>query len=750
MSDSEKNLFGESVEADDGLIKLQGSVEHVIYSNEENGYTVADFGTDDDDLITITGIMPYVNEGDSLIVYGEWKHNPKYGRQFAVSEYERYMPANASAILRYLSSGAIKGIGKKTALKIVEQFGDETLDVLENHPDWLSDIPGISLKKAKQICEDFKAKAGIRSAMMFFRDFFGAAVTVKIYKRWGSACIDIAKANPYRLCDEIDGIGFERADSMAEKLGVDRNSEARLISGIAHVLKHNAAQNGHVCLPRDILVRASCSLLGADSESINMAVDDMIAMRRLKYSLFEGVTYLYDSYAYDCETYIAEKLDLLNKVCPAISLRDADYFIQKEERLSGISYATLQKKAITNALEYGVMLLTGGPGTGKTTIVKALIDIFRSMDMEVALAAPTGRAAKKMSEATSFEAKTIHRLLEFEYSSEDGDRPGFRRNENDLLDENVIIVDEASMIDNILMCSLLKAIKPGARLILIGDSDQLPSIGAGNVLRDLLDSERFATVRLNEIFRQAQESLIVTNAHKINRGEMPTMTVKNNDFFFLPRSTDNDIAYTVTDLCLNRLPKTYGEEARQGIQVITPSRKGTAGTENLNVLLQEALNPKAKNKKEYRHRERTFREGDRVMQIKNNYELEWYRDEDDQGTGIFNGDIGIVERIDVVSQIMEIRFDDRHVPYEFTNLDELEHAYAITVHKSQGCEYPFVIIPLYNAPPMLLTRNLFYTAVTRAKRMVILVGKSEIAERMVTNSHVGKRYTGLKNRLLTE
>jgi exodeoxyribonuclease V alpha subunit len=735
---------------DDGLIKLSGSVEYIIYSNEENGYTVADFGTDDDDLVTITGILPYINEGDSLIIYGEWRHNQKYGRQFSVSEYERYMPANASAILRYLSSGAVKGIGKKTAVKVVEAFGDETLDVLENHPDWLSDIPGISLKKAKQIAADFKAQAGIRSAMLFFRDFFGAATTVKIYKRWGSAAIDVAKQNPYRLCDEIDGIGFERADSMAEKLGIDKNSESRLISGIAHVLKHNAAQNGHVCLPRDILVSASVNLLDSDSESVNAAIDDMIAMRRLKYSLIGDVMCLYDSYAYDCECYIAEKLDLLDRVCPKISTADANFFIEKEERINGITYALLQKKAIINALDSGVMLLTGGPGTGKTTIVKALIDIFESMDMKVALAAPTGRAAKKLSEATSHDAKTIHRLLEFEYSGEDGDRPGFRRNENDLLDENVIIIDESSMIDNILMCALLKAVKPGARVIFIGDADQLPSIGAGNVLRDLLDCGRFATVRLNEIFRQAQESLIVTNAHRINNGEMPILTVKDNDFFFLQRNTDEDIAQTVTELCLTRLPRTYGEEAVGGVQVITPSRKGVAGTESLNIALQESLNPKAKGKREYKHRERIFREGDRVMQIKNNYELELFRDDDSQGMGIFNGDIGQIEEIDVPSSCMQIRFDDRVVNYDFSCLDELEHAYAITVHKSQGCEYPFVIIPLYSAPPMLLTKNLFYTAVTRAKRMVILVGRSEYAKKMVTNSHIGARYTGLMQRLLPE
>ncbi len=748
MNDSAKNLFGEDIPEEGALIKLSGSIEHVIYSNEENGYTVADFGTDDDDLITITGIMPYVNEGDSLIIYGEWRHNQKYGRQFSVSEYEKYMPANASAILRYLASGAIKGIGKKTAVKIVEQFGDETLEVLENHPDWLSDIPGISFKKAKSICEDFKQKAGIRSAMMFFRDFFGAATTVKIYKRWGSASIDIAKQNPYRLCDEIDGIGFERADSMAVKLGLDMNSAPRLMAGISHVLKHNAAQNGHVCLPREKLAAASASLLGADDESIQMAIDDMIAFRRLKYSFFNDVTYLYDSYSYDCETYIAEKLDLLDKVCPAVDASDANLFIEREQAKIGFEYAVLQKKAIIDALSCGVMLLTGGPGTGKTTIVKALLDIFKSMDMKVALAAPTGRAAKRLSEATSHEAKTIHRLLEFEYSTESGERTGFRRNENDTLDENVIIIDESSMIDNILMCNLLKAVKPGARVILIGDADQLPSIGAGNVLRDLVDSKRFATIQLNEIFRQAQESLIVTNAHKINHGEMPIISIKDNDFFYLQRKTDEEIAATVADLCRNRLPRTYGKETEGGIQVISPSRKGTAGTENLNILLQNSLNPKSQDKREYIHRERVFREGDKVMQIRNNYELEWYREDESEGMGIFNGDIGTVIKVDHLNQNLKILFEDRYVNYDFTLLEELEHAYAITVHKSQGCEYPFVIIPLYNAPIMLLTKNLFYTAVTRAKRMVILVGRAEVAQTMVSNSKIGERYTCLKQRLL--
>ena len=749
MGEDNKNLFGDIV-SDDGekLIKLSGSVEQVIYTNEENGYLVCDLGTDDDDLITITGIMPYVNEGDSLIVYGEWKHNPRYGRQFVVSQYERYLPANASAILRYLSSGAIKGIGKKTALKIVEEFGDNTLEVLENHPDWLSDIPGISLKKAKQICEDFKAKAGIRTAMLFFRDYFGATTTVKIYKRWGSACIDIAKNNPYRLCEEIEGIGFERADGMAMKLGIERDSYERLVSGVAHVLKYNAAQNGHVCLPREKLVLASSQLLGADAKRVDEVIDDMLAMGKLRYSMFDGVIYLYDKFAYECESYIAEKLDLINKICPAVDVSDANYFIEREERKNGFSYAYMQKKAIIGALESGVMLLTGGPGTGKTTIVKALLDIFKSMDMKVALAAPTGRAAKRLSESTSQEAKTIHRLLEFEFASDDSDRPGFRKNENDLLEENVIIIDESSMIDNILMAALLRAVKPGSRVIFIGDADQLPSVGAGNVLHDLLECGRFTTIRLDEIFRQAQESLIVTNAHAINRGEMPRLDVKNSDFFFLNRRSDEEIAFTVADLYKNRLPRTYGADTVNNIQVISPSRKGDAGTENLNVILQSALNPPTTKKREHKHRERIFREGDKVMQIKNNYEIEWCREDDTTGTGIFNGDIGTILRIDNINECMEIVFDDKHVTYDFTSLEELEHAYAITVHKSQGCEYPIVILPLYNAPTMLLTKNLFYTAVTRAQKMVILVGSADIAKLMVGNSHTSMRYTGLKQRLL--
>ena len=724
-----------------GLLRLTGSIEHVIYSNEENGFAICDLGTDTDDLVTITGILPYVGEGDMVTVYGRWVHNPKYGRQFKVEQSEKQLPADKASILRYLSSSTIKGIGPKTAQRIVDEFGEETFDVMENHPEWLASIPGITPKKARAIAEDFKNKAGIRSAMMFFREFFGAAMTVRIYKKWGSNAVEIAKNNPYRLCDEIEGIGFERADRLALRLGLEKNSAERLCSGVIYMLSSNAAQNGHVCLPREKLVAGAAKLLEADVSEIEEAVALLLKDQRLRVVHFEGTAYLYDRFSYDHEKYIAKKLILLDKVCPSMDTANIDSFIRKEEKDSGVQYAKLQRGAIFAALENGVMLLTGGPGTGKTTVVRALLHIFSSMDLNIALCAPTGRAAKRLSESTSCEAKTIHRLLE--YGGEEGSGIRFHRDENNLLEENVIIVDEASMVDNHLMSALLRAVKPGARVVIIGDSDQLPSVGAGNVLRDLLESRRFATVRLTEIFRQAQASLIITNAHAINRGNMPRIDVKDNDFFFLPRESDREIAATVAQLYQTRLPRTYGDMAVHGTQVICPSRKGETGTENLNVILQNALNPASPSKREHRFRELTFREGDRVMQIRNNYDLEWEKPDGTMGCGVFNGDIGVIERINPGAENLEIRFDDRHVVYEFNLLDELEMAYAITVHKSQGSEYPIVILPMGSAAPMLLSRNLLYTAVTRAQSMVILVGREGILRTMVENNRQSMRYTGL-------
>ena len=731
---------------EDGSVQqLSGSIERVIYSNEENGYAVCDLGTTDNDLVTIQGILPYIAEGDGVTVYGKWVHNPKYGRQFAVERYERQLPADVNSILRYLASRAIKGIGPKMAQKIVAEFGVDTFDVMENHPDWLAQIPGISRNKAEEIAEDFRQKSGIRSAMMFFRDYFGAALTMRIYNRFGSSAVDRAKQNPYVLCDEVEGIGFEKADAMATQLGVATDSPARLSSGLAYVLRANATQNGHVCLPEDKLLAAAEQLLGGTQDQLRAALSALISSGRVKDNAWNGVTYLYERHAYDSEQYIATKLGMLDKLCVSIDVTDIHAFIDREERSHGIAYATLQRKAIFDALGSGVLLLTGGPGTGKTTVVRALLNIFESMDLKVALTAPTGRAAKRLSESTSHEAKTIHRLLEMEYGDTDSERGAhFRRDEDNLLDENVIIIDEASMVGNGLMCSLLKA---GARIVIIGDADQLPSVEAGNVLRDLIDSEAFSTVCLTEIFRQAQESLIVTNAHAINRGEMPRLDVKDNDFYYLRRESDRDIVMTVADLYKNRLPRTYGDMARGGIQVITPSRRGEGGTEHLNMVLQEVLNPAERGKKEYKFRDKTYREGDRVMQVKNNYDLCWERPDGSTGMGVFNGDIGEIEAINYATDCMEIRFDDRHVVYDFSLLEELEHAWAVTVHKSQGSEYPIVIIPLYNAPQMLLNRHLFYTAVTRAQSMVILVGRAEIVETMVHNHRQSMRYTGLAHRL---
>ena len=732
----------------DGLAQLKGSVEHIIYANEDNGYTVLDFGLEDD-VVTACGTMPYISEGDSLILWGNWVHNPKYGRQFKVEQYERDMPADSAAILRYLSSRTIKGVGPKLAERIVSHFGDETLDVMENHPDWLADIPGISRKKANEIAEDFKAKSGIRSAMMFFRDYFGAAMTVRIYKQYGSGAVDLAKKNPYRLCDEVEGIGFERADQMAMSLGLDPQGEERLMSGVKYLLTSNAARNGHVCLPREKLSEAAARLLHTDGERITAAINAQLESGGLVLRRFGGQDYVYDAASDRQEKYIADKLLLLDKLCPAVDGGDVGIFISREEKEQGVLYASGQKKAIVDALSHGVMILTGGPGTGKTTVVHALLRIFRSMDMSVALCAPTGRAAKRLSESTSMEAKTIHRLLEMEFEEGSG-HSRFRRNEQDLLEESVVIVDEASMVDSALMCSLCKAIKPGARLILIGDADQLPSVGAGRIMGDLIDSARFATVRLTEIFRQARESLIITNAHAINEGRYPDLGIKNNDFFFLPRRSDREIADTVVELCRTRLPRAYGKITEGGIQIITPSRKGEAGTENLNRLLQAALNPPAKGKREMKYRETVFRVGDRVMQTKNNYDIEWESGngiDRTAGSGVFNGDIGTVIFIDTAEGEMTVSFDDKEATYTGEMLDELEHAWAVTVHKSQGSEYPFVIMPLYGAPPLLLTRNLFYTAVTRAQRMVILVGREDIARVMVDNDRQTMRYTGLAERL---
>ncbi len=727
---------------------VSGTVEEIIYHNTQNDYTVLELTGDDGSMITAVGALPFVAEGEELVLYGSWTTHPTYGQQFAVDTFEKRLPADVHAILRYLSSRAVKGVGPSTAAKIVARYGADTFEVIENHPDWLSDIPGISPKKAAAISEAFREQTGVRSVMMFCRDFFSVSVATRVYKRFGPGAVGMIKDNPYCLADPAFGIGFLRADEIAATLGIGRQAPVRILSGLEYVLSYNAATNGHSCLPKDKLIAATATQLGIGEETVTAVLAEAVLNERLDlYEKSKKEAYVFLPDHARAEAYLAARLPLLDRHSPTYSRADAEALIARVEKEQGIRYAAHQREAIYRALGGGVLILTGGPGTGKTTVVMALLRIFRHLGHRVALAAPPGRAAKRMSEASGEEARTIHRLLETERVSE-GEPPRFNRNERNPLDEDVLIIDEASMLDLPLCEALVRAVRHGTRLIFIGDVDQLPSVGTGNILGDLIASGVFTTVCLTEVFRQSEKSLIVTNAHAVNRGELPVLTEKDSDFFFLSR-TEGQIAPTVTDLLSRRLPHAYGEEIGEKIQIITPSRKGRAGTEPLNRLLQEALNPHAEGRTELSFRDRIFREGDRVMQTRNNYDIEWEKD-GITGLGIFNGDIGVITEIDRREERMFVRFDDRVAIYDFSVLEELEHAYAITVHKSQGSEYPVVIVPLYAAPPPLLTRNLLYTAITRAKEMVILVGREEILSRMVENNHHEMRYTCLAFRMEKE
>ena len=568
----------------------------------------------------------------------------------------------------------------------------------------------------------------------------GPSTAMKIHKHWGGRAIDIIRENPYMLCEEINGIGFEKADKVARSLGIEGNSPQRIRSGIIYVLSYNASANGHTVLPRDRLTALAADLLSVDKESCEDALDVLTDRKKTVVRMIEGRECVCLEKYMKAESYIKDKLDMLAAVFRKSKESDYIEVVSDIEKESRIAYDKMQQKAIRFSQESGVLLLTGGPGTGKTTVIKGIISLLKRRNKSFVLAAPTGRAAKRMTEATGEEALTIHRLLEMMPGDERGHY--FARNSDNPISEDTVIVDEASMIDTLLMEALLRAVKPGSGIIIIGDSNQLPSIGAGNVFAELLRSERYNTVILKKIFRQAGESLIVTNAHAINAGEYPELYSKSGDFFFIEKENEEDIARTVTDLCVRRLPKKFGEEAVTGTQVITPSHRGAAGTEALNIMLQQALNPPKPGRREKKHRERVFREGDKVMQIKNDYDIEWQKN-GEEGCGIFNGDIGIIISILADDEIMLIDFEGRLTRYDFSMLDELEHAYAITVHKSQGSEYPYVIIPVYNCTEKLLTRNLLYTAVTRAQKTVILVGKSRLVSAMVDNNRQAKRYTGL-------
>lgn len=727
-----------------GRATLSGSVEAVIFRSESSDYTVIELLSEGGERLVAVGNMPYLAEGEEAVLYGHYTTHAEYGKQFSVETYEKRLPTGAAAILKYLSSRTVRGVGAATAIKIVERYGDDTFEVIENHPEWLADIPGISPKKAKEIHQSFCEQSGIRNLMMFCRDYFGSTVINRIYKQWGSGAVGIIKENPYRLCRDIFGIGFERADAIAASLGIERESQERLVSGLSYILQQSALSSGHTCMPRDKLLAAAEAQLSVDASLIAAALLAAEESRILFKKEVGGVVYWYLKKYYDAEEYVARRLLDIDKGCPAFHHNDIDRLIEKAEIESGITYATAQRRSLREAMRCGVLVLTGGPGTGKTTIIKGLLSIFGSIGMRVALAAPTGRAAKRMSEATSSEAKTVHRLLESIRS--EGDMPHFSRNQKNPLEEDVLIVDELSMLDILLSEALLRAVKRGARLIFVGDSDQLPSVGAGNVLGDLIESGCLNTVRLEEIFRQSRESLIVLNAHKINEGEMPTLTVSDNDFFFLSRR-EEEIPQTVADLLARRLPKAYGKSAVEQTQVITPSRRGSSGTEALNALLQAVLNKKDPKKKELFLGERTYRVGDRVMQTRNNYGIEWVENPTDND-GVFNGDIGVITDISEGGAFMDVLFDGGRIArYDKGSFDELELAYAITVHKSQGSEYGTVILPLYNCPPMLKTRNLLYTAVTRARTRVILVGREDILQTMVENDRQLLRYTLLCHNL---
>ena len=723
---------------------LKGTIENVIYYNDGNDYAVLEISLENNLIITAVGTMPIPFEGECVVLRGRWGYHKEFGKQFVIESFEKTLPKETEGILQYLSSRTVKGVGPATAKKIVNRFGQDTFDVIENHPEWLADIPGITMKKAAAISESFLEQNGLRDVVMFCKDYMTIPEATRVYKKFGSGAVGLITQNPYILCEGENSLTFAQADEIAMRLGFNAENSFRVRSGITYVLNYNAQTNGHTCLPIEKLIKASAQTLGIEENTVNEKLNRFIKLGEFSVYSKEDKSFVMTSEINDMEDYVARRLVNIDSSAPRFSTDDIASLIENLEYSIGITYERLQKKAIYEALAGGVTIITGGPGTGKTTIVKALIALFKNLNQRVVLAAPTGRAAKRMSEATSAEAKTIHRMLEMEKGDLD---VRFGRNAGNPLDESVCIVDEASMIDINLMQALVRALKRGSRLVLIGDANQLPSVGAGNVLSDLILSECFRTVELTEIFRQSKESLIVTNAHKINRGEAPNLASVNGDFFFVSRSYEKDIPKTVASLVTERLPATYGRSIQDGIQIITPSKKGSGGVELLNVELQAKINPPGRTKTEKSAHGTLFRVGDKVMQTVNNYDIEWHRGSQD-GMGIFNGDIGVIESIDLGESVMRIRFDDRLATYGFDLLDELELAYAITVHKSQGSEYPVVIIPMYSCPPMLMTRNLLYTAVTRAKKMVVMVGRSDIVSKMVSNNSELKRYTTLRERIV--
>lgn len=719
--------------------ELKGVVESVTFRNEENGFTVLDLNCEGE-LVTAVGVLPHIDAGESLRLIGHFDFHSSFGRQFKIKLCERAMPKTTADLLKYLSSGAVKGIGPSTAAKIVDAFGENTFEVLEHDPERLSQIKGISKNKAVVMSRAFREQFAVREIMIHL-EHYGMSPTecLHAFKAFGNRVVEVIQNNPYMLCDERIGIGFERADAIAESMSFDSKSDFRTRAGLVYIVKHNLS-NGHTCIPRAKLIQSGSMFLETKSEYIDEQIEVLIKSKELIQYKINDADFIFLPHIYAAEKHICDRIKLLVQFPPAGHKTLAED-IKKIQEEHNIHYEEKQREAITTAIEKGILILTGGPGTGKTTTINGIIELFENQGLKTALCAPTGRAAKRMSEVTGREAKTIHRLLEVEFDSEE--KQTFARNIRNPLSVEAIIVDELSMVDVCLFASLLDALPLGCRLVMVGDSNQLPPVGSGNVLHDLINSHLLPTVELTEVFRQAMESLIVSNAHKIVHGESIDTNDKNNDFFFMSRTVPSSAAQTVSDLLVTRLPKAYGYSPLDDIQILCPSRKGETGSININRLIQATLNPPSPDKNEVAAQGRIFREGDKVMQIKNNYDITWTKGEE-CGTGIFNGDIGTLEKIDLKSGLMTIVFDDKITEYPTESFSELELAYAITVHKSQGNEFDAVIMPLIGLPPQLAYRNLLYTAVTRAKKHMIIVGKPEELQGMIANNKKSKRYSALK------
>lgn len=727
--------------------KLQGMVSDIVFKNEENGYTIASLANENDE-ITIVGCMPTLSVGESIEVEGKWVNHKIYGSQFEVQSFMPVTPSSLEGIYVYLSSGMIHGIGEKMAKRIVDKFGVDTLDIIQNTPERLTEVEGIGMKKVNQIQESYEENRELRNIIIQLSPYgITPNYCLRIYKKYKEKSLEVINKNPYRLAEEVRGIGFRIADDIASKIGIDKYSPDRIMQGILFTLNQSLG-SGHTYLPKRVLIEQSVKILGVDPTFVENGIIDLAYNQKVHLENKNGEILVYLMMYYICENGVCKEIVKLSQHETKDLHINIDEEIKIVEKEDEISLANNQILAVKEAINNGVTIITGGPGTGKTTTINTIIKIFENNDQKVVLCAPTGRAAKRMSETSNKEAKTIHRLLEMGFST-DSDELKFFKDEEDPIEADVIILDEASMVDIILMYNLLKAIKLGTRLLLVGDSDQLPSVGAGNVLKDIIDSGVIKTVRLDEIFRQARESMIVVNAHKINNGEPLFLNVKNKDFFFLRKNTNEEILNEIIGLVSERLPKFYNFDKLKDIQVLTSMRKGDLGVTNLNIELQKYLNPPNKYKQEEEFSKRTFRVGDKVMQIRNNYTKKWEtEDKSDNGEGIYNGDIGYIFHIDKDKKTIFVIFDKVKIAsYKYDELDELDHSFCTTIHKSQGSEFPVVVIPIVWAPPMLLSRNLLYTAVTRAKKLVVLVGDVKYLEQMIKNNRINDRYSNLSYKL---